>query len=333
MRAAVTGGTGCLGRPLISKLLESGIKTRLLVLTQEQIPEEFKQQVEIIYGCLDSIDDLMKLVVNCDVVFHLAGKVHTVPKTPNEEKEFYRVNVDGTRNLVSACIDSGVKRIVFYSTVGVYGKDGNFHGDERSKCEPVSVYAKTKVKAESIVLDCMNNGGPLGVILRLPVVYGAFDKGNVHRLIRAIRNKRFIIFGDGLSHRSFISALNATEAALCAAFGDVPESSVFCITDDNDYTMMEFVESICNALQTDWRPTHLSLSIATRIGKIADSFENIIHRSLPINSSIVDKLSSPLTFSCEKAKNVLNYKPIYSLDRGILDEVEWLVPKIKTLGN
>lgn len=324
MRVAVTGGTGCLGRPLISKLLESGIETKLLVLTQEKIPEEFKQNVELIYGHLDSTDDLVKLVENCDVVFHLAGKVHAVPKTPNEEKEFYRVNVDGTRNLIQACSLCGIKRIIFYSTVGVYGKDGDFHGDEQSICEPVSVYGKSKLMAEKLILESESEGGPQGVVLRFPVVYGAYDKGNVQKLIRSIIKKRFFFFGDGLCHRSLISSLNAAEAAFCAASEPFSGSDVFCVTDGKDYQMIELIEAICCAVSTTWRPFHIPILAAKLIGKIGDIFERATKYKLPVNSQTVMKLSSSLTFSCEKAKKTLHYQPVVTLYEGIWAEVEWI---------
>lgn len=329
MKVAVTGGTGCLGRPLIKKLLKAGIETRLLSLPHEIIDDDLNQKVQIFYGHLDSTDVLMKLVEDCDVVFHLAGKVHTVPKTINEESEFYRVNVDGTRNLIEACSLCGVKRIIFYSTVGVYGKDGNFHGDEQSLCEPVSVYGKSKLMAEKLVLESELNGGPQGIVLRFPVVYGAFDKGNVHKLIKAIIQKRFFFFGDGRCRRSMISSMNAAEAAFSAAIEPFSGSDVFCVTDGQDYQMIELVDAICCAGRTSWRPLHIPIPVAKLIGKIGDILELTAKRKLPVNSQTVIKLSSPLTFSCEKAKKTFNYQPVDTLFKEIFAEVEWVKQHIR----
>jgi len=170
---------------------------------------------------------LNTLCIDCDIVFHLAGKVHSVPETKEEEKEFFRVNMEGTRNLLEAAKKNKVKRVVFYSTVGVYGKDADFHGDELSPCWPGSVYAKSKYQAEQLVLTSSNDGGPEGVVLRFPVVYGPLDRGNIAKLIKAVQSKLFFYFGDGNCLRSMISSGNAAEAAVRAAFEPKAANEVF----------------------------------------------------------------------------------------------------------
>jgi UDP-glucose 4-epimerase len=324
VRVAVTGGIGCLGMPLIDKLLKSRIEIRLLVRPHDRTAKQLGGRIQIITGNLSSNDVLTTLTEGCDVVFHLAGKVHAVPKTKNEEDEFYRVNVDGTRNLIQACAENQVQRMIFYSTMGVYGKEGDFHGDELSLCEPVSVYAKSKHNAERIVLHSKEKGGPQGAVLRFPVVYGPLDRGNVLKLIRVIAQKRFFYFGDGRCLRSMISSVNAAEAAVKAAFVPFAGSQVFCVTDGQDYQLLELVDTICASLCTTWRPIHVPISAARQMGKIGDLFEKITRITSPISSATVAKLSSSLTFSCEKAKSLLRYEPVETLSEGISREVAWL---------
>lgn len=323
MKVAVTGGTGCLGTPLIDKLLESGLEISLLALPDDRLAEQLEEGVQVITGDLSSKDVLTKLTKNCDVVFHLAGKVHSIPKTLNEKDEFYRDNVDGTRNLVQACETNRVNRLIFFSTVGVYGKEGNFHGDEESSCKPASMYAKSKLLAEQIILDSAENGGPQGVVLRFPIAYGPLDRGNMLRLIRVIDQKRFFYFGDGRCFRSMISSVNAAEAAFKAAFASFQRNEVFCVTDGNDWQLLEVVEAICSALCTQWKPSHIPIYAAKCLGKMGDLFKRTNWIKFPVCSSTVDKLSSSFTFSCEKANKILGYKPVESLLEGIAREVEW----------
>ena len=106
------------------------------------------------------------------------------------------MNVEGTMNLLEAAKRNRVKRVVFYSTVGVYGKDADFHGDELSPCQPGSVYAKSKYSAEQLIMNSSNDGGPEGVVLRFPVVYGPLDRGNVARLIKSVHGRYFFYFGE-----------------------------------------------------------------------------------------------------------------------------------------
>ena len=329
MNVAVTGGTGCLGRPLIDKLIVDGAYLKLLILPNDPSLNYPDNKVEIVTGDLNFQDALDILCLDCDIVFHLAGMVHSVPGTKEEEQEFFRVNVEGTRNLLEAAKKNGVKRVVFYSSVGVYGKDADFHGDELSPCQPVSAYAESKYLAEQLVLNSSNDLGPEGVVLRFPVVYGPLDRGNVARLIKTIHNRLFFYFGDGNCLRSMISSKNVAEAAIKAAFEPKAVNQLFCVTDGRDYTMNEMVDSICHALGMSWRPFHVPVLLADLAGRFGDVLRKWAHVPFPIDSDRVRKLSRPLTFSCEKAQRVLGYEPVETLEEGIRREVEWLYPQIK----
>jgi len=326
IRAAITGGTGCLGKPLAEKLIADGAYPRLLTLPNDSSITFLDEKAEIITGNLNLPDALYKLCMDCDVVFHLAGMVHSVPGAKEEEDEFFRVNVEGTRNLLEAAKKNSVKRVVFYSTVGVYGRNADFHGDELSPCKPGSVYANSKYLAEQLVLNSSNDGGPEGTVLRFPVVYGPLDRGNVAKLIKAVKRELFFFFGEGNCLRSMISSKNAAEAAVKAAIEPRAANDVFCVTDGQDYTMNELVDSICHALGLYRRPWHVPVLLADLAGRFGDVLRKWAHVPFPIDSERVRKLSRPLTFSCEKAKRVLEYEAVETLEEGIRREVEWLYP-------
>ena len=327
MKVAITGGTGCLGQPLVEKLVAGGACPKLLTRANDPFITFLDNQIKIISGDLSSSEVLNTLCIDCDIVFHLAGKVHSVPGTKAEEEEFFRVNVEGTRNLLEAAKKNRVKRVVFYSTVGVYGQDADFHGDELSPCQPCSIYAKSKYQAEQLVLNSSNDGGPEGVVLRFPVVYGPLDRGNVAKLIKAIHSRLFFYFGDGSCLRSMISSKNAAEAAFKAALEPKAASEVFCVTDGRDYTMNELVDCVCGVLGISKRPYHVPVLLADLAGRFGDVLRKWTHIPFPIDSDRVRKLSRPLTFSCEKAKEVLGYEPVEGLEEGIRREVEWLKAK------
>jgi len=324
MKIAITGGTGCLGRPLVERLIADSAYLKFLTLPNEPSLSYPDNKVEIITGDLNSFDALDELCLDCDIIFHLAGMVHSIPGTKEEKQEFYQVNVEGTRNLLDAAKKNNGKRVVFYSTVGVYGKDADFHGDEFSPCKPDSAYAKSKYLAEQLVLNSANDGGPEGVVLRFPVVYGPLDRGNVAALIKAVKKKQFFYFGDGNCLRSMISSKNAAEAAVRAAFEPQAANQVFCVTDGRDYTMNELVDCICGVLGMNWRPWHVPVKIAELAGKVGDLAGKKAGIAVPIDSDRVRKLSRPLTFSCEKAKKVLEYEPVETLGEGVRREVDWI---------
>jgi nucleoside-diphosphate-sugar epimerase len=301
---------------------------KLLTLPNDSSITNLDKEIEITTADLNSHDALNLLCMDCQVVFHVAGKAHSVPRTKEEEEEFNKVNVAGTMNLLEAAKKNRVKRVVFYSTVGVYGREANFHGDELSPCQPGSVYAKSKYEAEKLALGGRANGGPEGVVLRFPVVYGPCDRGNVAALIKSIHKRYFFYLEDGKAVRSMISARNAAEAAYRAAFEPQAAGQVFCVTDGRDYKLGELVEAICQALGISWRQRRIPLSFAEVIGKLGDLVDKGLGIGLPVDSDKVRKLSRSLTFSCEKARRVLGYEPVETLEEGIRREVEWLYAQI-----
>lgn len=323
VQVAITGGTGCLGRPLIRKLQSMGCSVRLLVSIGEVYPE-FSTSVQVVQGNINDEMAINKLLEGVALIFHLAAKVHDF--STGRDSEFARINIEGTRLLLRQAGIAGVKRIIFYSTVGVYGKDGDFAGDEQSPCSPKNPYALSKYSAEQIVLSS-GLAGPGGVVLRFPMVYGEFDRGNMSRMIDAIKRHRFAALGPGLNLRSMISAVNAAEAAVLAGFAPNCAGKVYCVTDGVDYTLNQLIETICKCLGTSWRPPYVPIVIARILGMMGDVAEKILDRPMPFSMATVRKLSTSLTFSCEKIKRELGYIPVQSLAEGIAEEVKWIAVK------
>lgn len=324
MRAAITGGTGCMGKPLIEKLITRGFKLNVLALPEDARRASLSSDINVVTGSLNSDESLDALTKGCELVFHLAGKVHSIPKSRKEQKAFYDINLHGTELLIHAAKQNGVKRIVFYSTVAVYGDTLQSVGDESLTRLGISAYAKSKALAEDLVLRSNKSGGPEGVVLRFPVAYGPYDRGNIASLIKAVYRRFFVYFGDGGAVRSMISSANAAEGAIRAALIPGAANEVFCITDDCDYRVTDLVECICKALGTSWRPLHLPLAAAQLVGKIGDAVEKLTGYGFPIDSSKVRKLTQGQTFCCDKAKKLLSYEPFETLEQGISGEVSWL---------
>ncbi len=102
-------------------------------------------------------------------------------------KKYERVNIGGTETVVEAAIKAGVKRVVLFSTIAVYGPSDGRVLNEMSPTHPDTFYAQTKCAAEQIVLKAKGaDGQPLGTVLRLGAVYGSRIKGNYERLTRVL---------------------------------------------------------------------------------------------------------------------------------------------------
>ncbi|MCJ7663527.1 MAG: SDR family oxidoreductase, partial [Desulfobacterales bacterium] len=126
----------------------------------------------------------------------MAALLHIVNPPPELREKYERVNVGGTAMIADAAIKAGVKRVVLFSTIAVYGQAEGQVLNEQSPTHPDTFYAQTKLSAERIVLNArVADGQPLGTVLRLGAVYGSRIKGNYERLTHALARHRFIPIG------------------------------------------------------------------------------------------------------------------------------------------
>ncbi len=117
----------------------------------------------------------------------MAALLHIVNPPPELREKYERVNIGGTATVVEAAIKAGVKRVVLFSTIAVYGPSDGCVLNEMSPTHPDTFYAQTKCAAEQIVMNARGaDGQPLGTVLRLGAVYGSRIKGNYERLTRAL---------------------------------------------------------------------------------------------------------------------------------------------------
>jgi nucleoside-diphosphate-sugar epimerase len=232
-----------------------------------------------------------------DAVVHMAALLHIVNPPPELREKYERVNVGGTATVIEAAIKAGVKRVVLFSTIAVYGPSEGCVLNEMSPTHPDTFYAQTKRAAEQIVLNARGaDGQPLGTVLRLGAVYGSRIKGNYERLTRALAGNLgpgnlgtrsqflsfdrlrmsgklghvpklpwrvphfpFIPVGNGLNRRTLVYDKDVGRAAALAVSHPAAAGRVFNVTDGGFHTLNEIIESICSALGR--KPPRLSLPV------------------------------------------------------------------------
>ena len=207
MRILLTGGTGFIGRHLVERLAPEHELTCLVRESSKREAVDFLRGLRASLVCGDITDKSSLPRMDFDAVCHLAGILGS-SLTP--EKEYFRVHVDGTRNLLGLC--SG--RFIYCSSAGVLGPV--LDGDETSPLNPTNPYEKSKAEAESLVRDYPNH-----VIIRPEFVYGPHDM-HVLQLFRAIKDRRFFLIGRGesLLHPTYVDdVVHCLAAALSAGNG------------------------------------------------------------------------------------------------------------------
>jgi UDP-glucose 4-epimerase len=320
----VTGATGFIGVHVIRALKEKRLRINALVRNIDKARHLLGDGVNFITGdILDTDHRLAEAVRDVDTVFHLVSKTHDFSTHAGIENDYYRINVTGTRNLLEACRSAKIEHFVYFSSVKAMAENASHRIDEQFTPQPTTAYGKTKLEAERIVRCFCDRHQCAASILRLPIVYGPGNKGNVLAMIKAIDAGWFFLIGDGSTRRSMVYVGNVVDAALAAAAVNKVKDRIYIITDGVDYTLREIYETVAGELGRRIKP----LSIPLRLAKIAavagDVGHKITGKTLPFNTDMFEKLTTSLTFSSDFICEDIGFKPKFTWYNTITETINW----------
>ncbi|MBC7744345.1 MAG: NAD-dependent epimerase/dehydratase family protein [Flavobacterium sp.] len=235
-----------------------------------------------------------------DLVIHSAGKAHSVPTSEKEKAAFFKVNVEGTSNLLFGLEQINIlpKSFVFISSVAVYGKESGLAINEAEKLSASDAYGLSKIKGEEIVLEWCKNRGVICTILRLPLIAGPNPPGNLGSMIKAIHKGYYFNIDRGRSKKSVVLAKDVAYIILKAA----QVGGVFNLTDGYHPSFKELSKVIAEQLNKKL-PRNISGGLAKTFARIGDMIGN----KAPINSEKLKKITSDLTFDDSKARKLLGW--------------------------
>lgn len=316
MQVLVTGATGALGPRVVEALLAAGYTVRVLVRRPPQ-PAPWSPMVDVVVGDITDPAAVKQAVAGCEGVCHLAALLHINNPAPALQAEYERINVTGTANVLAAAQADGVQRVVFFSTIAVYGHGHRMPVTEATPPQPDSLYGATKLAAEQLVLAARRvDGQPLGVILRLAAVYGTRVKGNYQRLLTALRKGRFFPIGAGTNHRTLVYDRDVAAAALLALQHPAAAGQTYNVTDGSVHTLQEIIEAICQALNRRPPSFHIPvLPVRLLVGLVEGSLA-LVGRSSPIGRATLEKYLEEMTVDGQKLQQSLGFTPRYALTAG-----------------
>lgn len=318
----MTGATGRVGRLLVSTLLQAGQPVSILTRAPQAALDLWPgQRVDVRLGDLTDPSSLQSVCSGIDTLFHLASYA---PRA--DEPDLYNapnhwpVTAEGTANLMAEAADSSVKRLVYISTVKAMGDAAGELGrpaDETLTPAPDTLYGRAKLAAEKRVLATGQTAGIQASVLRLPMVYGLDDKGNLARLIAAIAARRFPPWPRLDNRRSAIHIEDAVAAAILVARNPASAGQIYCVTDGRAYSTRWIYERILLALGRPiprWTVPLWALRAAAAGGSIG---ERLLGRRLPLTLDGLSKLTGDAWYSSEKLERTLGFSPQYSLETEI----------------
>jgi nucleoside-diphosphate-sugar epimerase len=321
MNALVTGANGFIGLHLVHRLEELGFKVNALDISCEKVKIISKEN--IFEGDIFNNELLKRAIYNVEIVFNLVAKTHDFSGKQYNDGEYFRINVEGTRNLLNACIRSKVKHFVNWSSTKAMAEESENILDETFPPNPTTPYGESKLIAEKIVTDYGNKYGFKTTSIRLPLVYGPGNKGNIYKLIESIDRRQFIMIGRGENKRSMVYVGNVVDAALAVVGREVANSKVYIVTDGIDYIVRELYRVIAKGLAKRTLPFYVPMSIARRLAWLGDIGSRIVRKPLPFNSEVMRKLTGSLTFSSRKIQEEIGFQPKFNLYNSISETIFW----------
>lgn len=293
MRILITGARGFVGHHLIN-LLQT--KTDAIVIKALRGGAGGKNSRN--FDLLEPEQWSKDLLTNIDVVVHLAAFVHKKVKNDNSLKILNSTNVNGSRELIDRCIQAGVKRFVFLSSIGVNGRCNNAHAiNEESPLSPNSPYAESKLAIENYLRNPAVSSSLESVVIRPPMVYGDSAPGNLKLLKRLVSSGVPLPFAEIRNEKSFISVENLAEVLLLCIYHPNAANEIFTVADDERVSTEDLVRSLANTAHSQARLFQLPISF--------------IRSTLSVigQGRLYSQLFESLTVDNRKAKALLGWQP------------------------
>lgn len=283
-----TGASGFLGQN-IRPILANNYEITTIGLTKEDT------------YTVNMANKIPVLTEQYDVVLHAAGKAHIVPKTEAEKQSFYDVNLQGTKNLCKALEKSGIpKAFVFISTVAVYGCEYGNNITENHPLNGDTPYALSKIQAEEFLMEWCNAHGVVLSIIRPSLIAGPNPPGNLGAMIKGIKTGRYLSIGGGKARKSVLMVEDIARLVPLL----IEKGGIYNVCDDEQPSFRQLENVICAQLGK-----RLPLSIPYWMAKCMAIVGDCLGKKAPINSLKLKKITESLTFSNEKVKRELGWKP------------------------
>jgi len=309
LRIVVTGCTGFIGSHIVPALLEAGYD---VAGTVEPGITNFPADVPTHSVDICNGNGLVAAFVGVNAVIHLAARNHVLRERSKDPLfEYRKANVEGTRNVLQAASAAGMKIFLHMSSVKAMGEGSEKVLDEEDDCQPSTPYGISKLESEGVVRSDSTKRGIQATILRLPMVYGPGNKGNLPRMIRwAERGLPFpFIQPDNLRSMVYVGNVVAAVKSVVVAHatGDAAPKT-YLVKDDADCSTRMIYSSICRALGKVPRFLPLPSTLGRVAGAISEDFR---------------KVTSSFRVSSAKIREEIGFIPPVSGEEGIARTVRW----------
>ncbi|MDO9046106.1 MAG: SDR family oxidoreductase [Methylobacter sp.] len=316
MKILVTGASGFVGHQLIQTLKQRYCLKVIAIgrSVLQSCADEF-----FVVSNFDQQGVWQEPLEGCDVVIHLAARVHVMHDRAEDPLEaFLAVNLHGTVNLANAAAKAGVKRFVYVSSIkvnGEYTEGQPFTAQDAPN--PQDPYAVSKWRAEQALLKLSEETGMEVVIVRPPLVYGPGVKANFASLLNVV-NKRLPLPLSCINNtRSMIYVGNLADALITCATHANAAGQTYLVCDNENVSTPQLIKKLAFVLKRPYLVFPFPLSIMRLLARLV------------AKSSAVDRLTQSLVIDCSTLCNELDWEPPFTMQEGLLETAQWYIESVK----
>ena len=258
-------------------------------------------------------------LTNVDCVVLLAAE-HRDDVTP--VSLYYDVNVEGTIRVLQMMDKFNIKKLIFTSSVAVYGLNKNFP-NEKSKLDPFNHYGKSKFQAEKEIFKWYEKDkkGKKITIIRPTVIFGERNRGNVYNLIKQIYKKRFLMVGSGLNKKSMAYVRNVAAFIQNRMENNDLGTYIFNYVDKPDLSMNELNYLILKEIGRKPSKIRIPFLFGLLVGYLFDTLSYITNRKYSISSVRIKKFCATTSFDGGKMENI--FIPPFKLKEGLSKTIQY----------
>lgn len=298
----VTGATGFIGARLFSP------GDRGLVRGKGMLPGQ-------VTGDLLDLASLHAVCGGVESVYHCAGYAHAFASS--DPDIHWRVNYQGTCNLLMAAGTAGVKNFVYLSSVKAGPEPGGQCGSEASPGMPVTEYGRSKHAAEAAVLEAGSRYGMHVVVLRPAMVYGYGGKGNLERMARGIQAGWFPPLPETGNMRSILHVIDLIKAMRLVEKNPAANGKIYIVADGSPYSSRVLYDEIRKSLKLPPLSWAVPVGLLRAGGWCGDMAGRLLGRDMPLNSEVLERLLGDACYSPCRIEHDLGWKSQVTLAEGL----------------
>lgn len=298
MRILVTGAGGFIGRACVAEFVAQGWQVRAI---SRQVASETPGLESIQIRTLEEVD-WRRFLTDVDCIVHLAGVAH---QSGVSAEHYHAINVEVTERLAIAAMEAGVKRLIYLSSIAVYGRPQCGWIDDLSDLRPEDDNGRSKAAAEQRIKEISRDSGLAWTIVRVPMVYGPNAPGNFRRLEKLVRSGLPLPLAAATAPRSYLGIGNLVSALIRIVESPAAKSRTYLLTDGDDLSAAQLIQLMADAIGVPcrlwWLPAAIIRVGAVMLGRGRDA----------------DRLLGQLRADGKSIRRELNWMPPLSAADGI----------------